>query len=64
MPIIVESPSNMTVFAGESSRFTCKVSKIEVTKIMWLKHYNVTPAHVNASNLNTDYIIVRTFSWF
>lgn len=60
MPIIVESPSNRTVSAGETTWFVCKVSSVEDSEIIWLNHHSVHPSNINTSNID-PFIIVSSY---
>lgn len=59
MPIIVETPSNTTVNAGDTTWLICKVSSMEDSQIMWFKHdtHNIHPDKLNVSDPNLRYIV-------
>lgn len=63
MPIIVETPSNMTVNAGDTTWLICKVSSMEDSQIVWFKHDNhkIHPAKLNSSDPNLRYIVSTIF---
>lgn len=62
MPIIVETPSNTTVNAGDTTWLICKVSSMEDSQIMWFKHdtHNIHPDKLNVSDPNLRYIVSST----
>ncbi|CAH1393820.1 unnamed protein product [Nezara viridula] len=50
LPLVIESPSNITVNIGESANFECKVVDDNVSKtVHWLKH-SIHPLHLNLNN--------------
>ncbi|XP_075223226.1 fibroblast growth factor receptor homolog 1-like isoform X2 [Lycorma delicatula] len=49
MPIILESPKNTTVSAGDSTWFVCKVPTLTDSKIIWLRLNHTHPNQINLS---------------
>ncbi|XP_065215783.1 fibroblast growth factor receptor homolog 1-like isoform X2 [Planococcus citri] len=47
MPIIVEGPTNTTVFNGDNASFTCFVSNLSDSNITWLNRSTEHPSSIN-----------------
>ncbi|KAK9496951.1 hypothetical protein O3M35_012851 [Rhynocoris fuscipes] len=57
LPIIIKTPTNTTIAAGESTVFQCAVKAINITNITWLKHGYIHPSAINSSELIAKYKI-------